>query len=374
MTRFTRKMVITTLPETARGEAKDGMALYLMLCGTSTSNDMDEWKLYIATYTAFIVPSSAAQLPKDVYNVVPMSEVKVNTLVTAFQGYMEAVGGSEDGATEGQKQAFLQGARQIGLPSPNTSLPWHEGYMEIAPKIVVSHYAIVLFLMAKRVEKGNHDPISVRRPLALRGKAHIDEVCAFLDGTLRLSDTSHVMINNAWAESSSLRALAVKEFATYQEMETDITQDLIYTSMHLMKFGNMSHAKITYNFLRAHEWADEVPSLQGAIGVYRDSVVASAKHPEHLRPYLKLIYGDKLGIFPRNELEVLVDCAVEVEKQNNPTLEDFYVSDKYATVVEAFMNERAKRAELRTKTLDHKVKQVSYDEDEEEDVDGEEET
>jgi len=368
LTRFTKKSVVTVLPDSASEMARDGMALYLMLCGTSTSTEIDEWKIYITMYTVFIVPTMASQLHRDVYNVVAMPDVKVQALETAYRGYMDALDVAEDGATEAMKLAFLQGARCVGLPEPNISLAWHEGYSEVIPKIIVSHYAIVLFLMSKRVDTANHDPISVRRPLALRGKAHIAEVCAFLDGSLRLSDTSHLMINSAWAESASLRGLGVKEFASYQEMETDITQDLIYTSMHLMKFGNMSHAKITYNFLKAHTWADEVPALQGAIGVYRDSILASVKHPEHLRPYLKLIYGDKLGIFPRNELEVLIDCAVAVEKETNPTLDDFHVSDKFPAVVEAFLAERAKRMDLHRKTLDHKIRQVTYDDEEDEDM------
>lgn len=365
LTRFTKKAVITVMPESAKEEARDCFALYLMLCGTSQSTDIEEWKNYIATYTAFVTPSMASQFPKEIYNMVPMAELKVNTLGTAYTGYTSSVGASEDGASEKDKLAFLQGATIPGLPRPNTDLPWHEGYMEVVPKIVVSHYSIVLFLMSKRVEKGNHDPISAKRPLALRGKAHITDVCAFLDGTLRLSDESHLLINSAWAESAALRALSIREYATYQEMETDINQDLIFTSMHLMKFGNMSHAKITYNFLKAHEWADEVPALRGAIGVYRDSIQAASKHPEYLRPYLKLIYGDKLGIFPRNELEVLIDCAVAEQKANNPTLEDFFVSDRYSAVVEAFLSEKEKRTDLRTRTLDQQVKKVTYESDEE---------
>lgn len=370
MTRFTKKTVVYSLPDNANEDARLGMALYMMLCGTSQSTEIDEWKTYIATYTVFIVPSMGAALSRDTYTVIALSQVQMEAIGTAYKGYHDAVDESEEGATEEVKRAFLQGVRIHGLPEPDVSLPWHDGFVEVEPKIIVSHYAIVVFLMSKRVDNANHDPISVKRPLALRGKAHINDVCAFLDGTLRLSDTSHLMINSAWAESASLRAVAIKEFSTYQDMDTDITQDLIYTSMHLMKFGNMSHAKITYNFLKAHPWADEVPSLQGAIGVYRDSIVAAGKHPEHLRPYLKLIYGDKLGVFPRNELEVLIDCAVAVEKETNPTLEDFFVSDKYGAVVEAFLQERTKRADLRKKELEHQIRQVTYEDSDEE---GEEE-
>lgn len=365
LTRFTKKLVVPVLPGDAHDDVRDAFALYLMLCGTSKTTEVEEWKLYIAAYTAYIVPSLGSQYNKDVYTVSTISEVKQQTLATAYDGYMNAVEASAEGATDAMKEGFLQGARLPGFPEPDVSLPWHEGFAEVVPKIIVSHYAIVLFIMSKRVDATNHDPIAAKRPLALRGKAHIEDVCAFLDGQLRLSDESHIMINNAWAESSALRALSMREFATYQEMETDITQDLIYTSVHLMKFGNMTHAKITYSFLKAHPWVDEISSLQGAIGVYRDSILAASKHPEHLRPYLKLIYGDKLGIFPRNELEVLIDCAVAVEKETNPTIDDFFVSDKYAAIVEAFMSERARRAELRTKGLEQQIRMVSYDDPDE---------
>jgi hypothetical protein len=370
---FSMRMVVPILPENCDADIKEAFAVYMALCGTSTSTRVEEWRKYIAVYSSFIVPTVASRLATDVYHTQVISAEVIGRMRTAYTAFKQLMSNVDEPPALGQKHAFLIGMKLDGLPTPDVVLPWEESYSMLHPKMFASHYSIVLFLMSKRVEKDNHAPITQARPEALKKKAHVEAICSFLDGPLRLSDPSHLAINSAWSESASLRAVCVTEFAQYSEMETDIVQDLIYTSMHLMRFGSMSHAKITYAFLRAYPWAGEVPSLKSAVGVFRDSARAALKYSETLRPYLKLIYGDKLTIFPRNELEVLIACAVEVEKVNNPTLQDFYTNDKFGPVVEAFIEELEKRGEIRKKLLDDQLAQgvggaMAYEEDDDTNV------
>jgi len=354
-TAFTSRLVIPVLPDSATELDRAAMAWFMMVTGTSATTDLASWKVYIAMYSVFMVPSLGGKLPPNLFLRAVMSQERMLALRGAYTRLMLTFEESEDLPGEGPNQAYMAVARTPGLPQADTSLSWGLGYAERHPKIYASHYSIVLFLLSKRVEGENHDAISQKRPEALRKKAHIDDVCAFLDGDLRPSDESHLGINNAWAESAALRAVCLEEFSYFSQTETDITQDLIYTSMHLMRFGGMQHAKITYSFLKAYPWAVEVPALKGPIGVYIDSIKASNKFPERVRPYIKLIYGDKVGLFPRNELDMLVACAVAVNKETNPTLQDFYVSDQFGAVVEAFMDERDRRALIRQKEINDKL-------------------
>lgn len=365
-TAFTSRVSIPLIPSNSSDNLRFGMALYLMLCGTSASRSVEEWKKYIAVYSAFIVPSVGARLATEVYQTYTLGSEKIASIENAYVALRQAMSSAQSALELGPKNAFYTACAIEGLPTPRTNLPWEESYNVMHGKVVASHYSIVLFIMAKRVEADNHAPITQARPEALKNKAHLSGVIAFLDGSLRLSDESHLAINSAWSESAALRATCITEFVTYSGMETETTQDLIYTSMHLMKFGGMNHAKITYAFLRAYPWAGEVPALKSAVGVYVDSVRAAQKYSDTLRPYLKLIYGDKLSIFPRNDLEVLIACAVEIEKVANPTLADFFVNDRFGAVVEAFMDELEKRGLLRVKLLDNALKAAGVDEVEEE--------
>jgi len=358
VTAFTQRVVVPVLPRDASYDLQIAFGVYLMLCGTSASTSLDEWKKYIATYSAYIVPSVAQRLPQEVYTLHPIGTEKAQQIIAAYGGFKTYLEALDGGADADHKEALLRGLQVEGLPRPPSQGPWEEVYSQGHPKVIACHYAIVLFLMSKRVEADNHSPITEARPRALKGKAHITEVMPFLDGKLRLSDVSHLALNSAWSESAALRGACVLEFCRFAEIETDITQDLIYTSMHLMKFGAMAHAKITYAFLKAYPWAGEIPALMNAISIYKDSVLASSKHPEEIRPYLKLIYGDKLSIFPRNELDVLVACAVEVEKETNPTLADFYVNDQYGPIVESFKEEMEKRGEIRRRLIDSQLSKL----------------
>jgi hypothetical protein len=172
-----------------------------------------------------------------------------------------------------------------------------------------------------------------------------------LEGELRLSDESHLAINNAWAEMSQLRALVFTEYAHYNASETDMAQDIVYTTMHLLKFSNMAHAKITFDFLRAYPWAVEVPALRTSIGIYLDSIKVASSMDQNLFPYVKLIYGDKSNVFPRKELEPLVACATTVNQATQTSLADFYRSNAFNPIVEAFIIEKERRENIRDLTL-----------------------
>jgi hypothetical protein len=288
---------------------------------------------------------------RTTYAPIQLTETQVAELNEKMAALSSGLELEDEGAVLAAETAIKAGVLIPGLPSVDPEAPLAESYGEWAPRIIVSHYSIVLFLAGKRIEGDDHTAISVNRPLALRGKAHIIDQSAFMEGQLRLSDISHIQINNAWSESSSLRAACLSEFSLFSQSDTEFTQDLIYTTMHLLKYSNMTHAKITYDFLLGNTWAIEVPALRKSIGVFLDSVRASASYADHLLPYLKLIYGDKIDIFPRKDLEPLIACAVAVGAETNPTLLDFYVSGEHQSIVDAFLEEYEARKRIRSKEL-----------------------
>jgi hypothetical protein len=333
-----------------------------MFAGTSLTGTLVEWKSYLAGYTVLMTPSLAGMLPQATYTRVVIPESQMTTIRQAHQTFFSILQDTDVAPTPEQKQAYANRGFPAGIPTPNTVLPWEEAYGEVDPKVIACHFAIVLFLAGKRIEGSDHTPITVKRPEALRSKAHFKDVIGFLDGSLRLSDPSHPILNSAWAESSALRAKCFTEYSQFAHMETDIIQDLIYTTMHLLKYSGMQHAKITYGFLQAYPWVVEMPALRAAVATYMESVQAASKYPEHVQPYIKLIYADKAGLFPRNELEPLVECALDVAKKTTPTLQEFYTSDNYASVVDAFNRERQKR-ESHSKEVPEDHEGIDEDED-----------
>lgn len=351
-TAFTSKVPYPILGPNATETDRLALAAAFMLAGTSTTGTLLEWKSYLAGYTVLVTPALAGMLPQATYTRIVIPETQMATIRSAYRDFFSILHDTDIAPTLEQKRAYANRGFPAGIPAPNVDLPWEEAYGEIDPKVVACHFAIVLFLAGKRIDGTDHTPITVKRPEALRSKAHFYDVIGFLDGSLRLSDHSHSIINSAWAESSALRAKCFTEYSQFAHMETDIIQDLIYTTMHLLKYSGMQHARITYGFLQAYPWVVEMPTLRAAVATYMESVQAASKYPEHVQPYIKLIYADKAGLFPRNELEPLVECALDVAKKTTPTLQEFYTSDNYASVVDAFNRERQKRESTQTATHD----------------------
>jgi hypothetical protein len=348
---FVDKIIVPILPKNASDLTRLHTAIYMMMAGTSEEGTPSEWKSYVAAYVCLVTPTFPDGLSPGTFTKVEMSAAQVTDLNTHMTSLVTALEADDEGLADAASEALKSGPLIPGLPSinPNVDLLLSNG--EWINKVVICHYSIVLFLAGKRLDGADHTQATVSRPLALRGKAHITDSLEFLEGELRLSDSSHLMINNAWSEMSQLRALVFNEYAYYSSSETDAGQDLIFTTMHLLRFSNMAHAKITFDFLRAYPWAVEVPALKTPIGIYADSVRASQKIDPAIFPYVKLIYGDKSNIFPRKELEPLVACAATVNQSTQASLADFYRSNAFNPIVEAFLEEKARRENIRDLTL-----------------------
>lgn len=344
---FVDRVTVPVLPSNTTDEARLAYGFLLMCTGTSESTSMKEWKTYIAAYTATIAPGLVPRFPGSSYLAVPMVDTQVAELTRSYTSFKAAIESGDSGSLDAEVARVGASPVAPGLPKINTALDWADAEGEWITKILICHYSIVLFAAGKRVEGTDHSALSKARPEALRKKAHFPDVCGFLDGALRLSDTSHLQINNAWAEMSGLRALVLTEFSRYSQSETDFSQDLIFTTMHLLRFSGMQHARLTMDFLRAYPWAFEIPALRGPIAIYIESVRAAAKYDEGIQPFIKIIYGDKAAVFPRKDLEPLVACAVACATEASEALRDFYVSNDYSAIVEAFMEERERRQKIR---------------------------
>ncbi len=342
-TAFTNKIPYLTLSANIAPEHRAIIGLALMAAGTNKTAPLDTWKSYIASYSAIMTPHITHKYSRDSYQSLQLGEADVNRIVNGFAAFQEVLEGTEEPTTQAQNVAFCNSIALPGLPHPDPILPWHESYSEHNSKVITCHYSIVLFLAGKRIQGTDHGSITRARPEALKGKAHLEGTIGFLDGGLRLSNESHILLNSAWSESSSLRAIVFTEYAKYSDMDTDFNQDLIYTTMHLLRYSGMQHAKITYNFINTYPWIVEIPSLKGPLATYMDSVRAASQFNPLIQPYIKLIYQDKSEIFPRNELEPLVACAIHVAKETDANIHDFYVSSDYASIVEVFQLELTKR-------------------------------
>jgi hypothetical protein len=348
---ITEKTPYWVLPGSSSDETKISLLLHLAMAGTSESGKLSDWKTWVLTYLVGVAPHLSSKLPARAYPKNTYNDEQVKHLtdgLARIKGFYET---KDMTVITSSMNDYVSKIQIPGLPQPNLGLEWSSLSGDWNPRVLLSHFSIVLFLAGKRVEGTDHSSITTARPEALRKKAHMLKPRALLDGPLRLSDTSHNLINNSWAEMSAARAAAIVEFSTYGQSDTDFGQDIIYTTMHLLRWSGLQHAKITMDFLHAYPWAPEVPTLRTFVAKYIESMKAAGKYEAGLQPYLKIIFQDKVDIFPRKELEPLVGCALEMMEYASDTLKDFYRSSEYSSIVAAFREEAERRATLRTQQL-----------------------
>jgi len=369
-TGFSKKVPYYVVPDSATDNDKLIFGVYLMYCGTSKNTSVEVWKTYVLTYAALITPGFAGAFPASSYLKTEINPIVFDGLVNLvrnFDALMEAQNAAEVTRVNNE---IVQFATLDLLPRPDATVPLSGSYGEWDIKVLFCHYSIMLYLAGKRVAGVDRTQITVARPRALKGKVHIEANVNFLEGTLRLSNESHIGINNAWSEMGAVRNVVFSEYAKYEDVSTDELQNIIWTTMHLLKYSQMGHSVIVYNFIQAYPWVFELPSLRPSLACYVRSVVSAADHDKKMFPYIKLIKGDKSEIFPRKEMEPLIACAVAGLEETQTTLSAYYVDPAYGAVVDAFMEMKAHREKMYRKKVGLDDSDDSGDSEDE----GEEET
>lgn len=357
-TAFSEKVPYYLLPDNCTEEQRLMFSRYLAYCGTATAGKLASWKTWVTTWVCLVTPAFSARLPVSSFRKVEITAQQTARL-TLLMGNLQEALDSED-----RSQVTIAGTELLAmseyplLPKISDEVDLALGNGEWIGKVALCYYALVLFLAGKRLEGEDHSQLSDLRPRALRGKAHIEDPLDFLEGGLRMSDFSHLSINNAWSEMGQLRAIVFTEYAGYDSDDTDMAKDIIWTTMHLLRYSNMAHALITYNFLRAYPWAADVPSLKTSIAIYFASLKKSSEIDQKLFPFIKLIYGDKAGLFPRKEMEPLIACASSVQQETSSTLADFYRDATFNPVVDSFMTEKERRENIRNLGLVKREKEL----------------
>lgn len=372
-TGFTKKITYYTLPETASTETRERVMFYLASLGTSSEESLEKWKSWVVTYVCAMTPSLSKMLNAKMFQATQIPSPKLLEVNTIFSDAESAILRDDVTAVEGITARLASLDTFPLLPKMAEKLNLANANGEWTAKVIACHFSIMLFLAGKRVDGNDHSQVTIARPRAIKSKAHLDGTIELLEGTFRMSNRAHTRINDAWSEMGALRAIVFTEYAKFESAEVDEYQNLIWTTMHLLRFSGMSHAAIVFSFLQVCPWIHEIPTLRPALALYARSVVEAEKVDSKLFPYIKLIYGDKSTFFLRKDLEPLIACAVSVLTETNPTLAAYYTKPEFAPIVEAFeLKRREKESKAGSKIFLEAPKPTFADEEAESDKSEEE--
>lgn len=342
-TRLVKKTIVYLLPPDLSDEEMMAAGLLFMLMGTATSASLESWKSYICSYTCFLLPEIQGRLPAESYAFVALSKAAITPALARVQQYVE-VGLVEEENNKMSDTGLLNITLHPDLPAAGAETGYKWCGAEASMKHIYAHYSLIVFLAGKIITPENREALTEKRPAAIIGKCNLDELTLTLNGNLRISDVGHVYINAAWSEMTIFRATCFLEFIQYASMEVNFAQDIIYTSVHLLRYTGLSHARFSYKLIMSNPWVKDFAPLQSSYTTFEDSLRESIKVPALLQPYVKLIFADKSSLFPRKEMEPLVACAVAMEQEMHDSVQQFYRSDKYAAIVDLFLAERQRRS------------------------------
>lgn len=372
-TGFTKKILFYVLPDNISSESRERTLFLLAALGASTEESLDKWKSWILTYVCAMTPAIAKMVSSKMFQAIQVSSARILEIDQVFEEVEKAI--EQDDATAVGVLTTKLASLEIftALPRLPSGLNLANANGEWNAKVVACHFSIMLFLAGKRVDGNDHSQITTARPRAVKSKAHLAGTVDLLEGTFRLSNTAHTRINDAWSEMGALRAIVFTEYAKFESAEVDEYQNIIWTTMHLLRFSGMSHAAIVFSFLQVCPWVHEIPTLRPALAAYARSIVEAEKVDQKLFPYVKLIYGDKSTFFLRKDLEPLIACAVSVLTETNPTLAAYFTKAEFAPIVEAFeLKRKEKESKTGSKIFLEAPKPKFADEEEEETSDDEE--
>lgn len=188
---------------------------------------------------------------------------------------------------------------------------------------VYGYISIMTFLMGKQITPANRDNFKKSRPQNVIDKFSLSEdQCYILTGEGRFSDHGLGMINAAWNSSTAGRKAVVTEFVTFRQGPIQ-AQEVIFFLFRLLENSYMQPAYFIHQLIKAVPEVATIPVLRPAFELYAQSVKDFSKFPAHLRPYVKLMFGDTTKLFHSKSLQDLTACAVLFLGQDNDTVKAY---------------------------------------------------
>lgn len=285
----------------------------LTLPGRSTSDSPTQWQSFVLTWSVLALDAYRLELSKPEhrgYILAPLPDTFIQDVLVARTAL----------------ETDAAGEHQLHFPPalPDSAHPYTARVDNCGTLVgMYSYYAIILILMGKNIDPSNRDPITIKRPGNLIDMFKAPDVAYILTGMGRIGNVGHGMVSTAWQYAASPRRALIALLSQSRGADDVATRACSY-ALSMLEFAGMQPAALIHELLVACPWiVDEVPTVRPAYDLYRQSVEAYAQQPVHLRPFIKIMYGDTTRIFHSKSLVDLTQCAVEFKRITQDSIEDY---------------------------------------------------
>lgn len=308
-----RSITVFHWPSNITNAEKKDVQASMTLIGKSSQERIVAWQTWILTYSCLCFPALASMIRGD-----PSGEYQVIPLPSSFIASCKSASAELD--ADDTAQPIIDFPPEFPVTNARMTVEvWNCGTIYG----IYGYYALVVYLMGKRVDPTSPEMITTKRPQNIIDRFHCASVAYVLTGQGRMGSVAHKSITIAWSVSDAARKIIVREFSTLFTID-DVAVQIVKLMFGMLEYSGMQPAAFIHNLISAHEWvADEIPMIRPAYDLYVESVRAYAELDVSLRPYIKLYYGDNIRIFHSKSLSDLTSIAVFWLKQHTPSMERY---------------------------------------------------
>lgn len=352
------KTKLVLLPEIPDNKLKTYVFLFWMTCISSSDTSIEAWSSFIMSFTVALLPDLFKHVQDSSVDIirVPQSDIdKYERALIELEAMLDRTEDMENQTaltgngvllyetlSDGDKQKF-RGYHDAIMDVPIPS-PFPEGsrapiglwlHNEASVPVIYGVLSLVMFLAGKTITEENKSSIESKRPAAIENKFSCKN-SMFLTGAYKMSRAAHEGVNRSWTILSEFRRKVFDALTYFPQNDTSLSMNVIWTTVKLMEYVGMQHTQLIHALLRTYPWVINVPALRSSVHAYLVSLTQFQHVEARLRPFYKVIYGDRSTLFLRKNMEPLIAVAVHHLSENRPEVSNYFTTSGSKAVITAF--------------------------------------
>jgi hypothetical protein len=170
------------------------------------------------------------------------------------------------------------------------------------------YYSLVIYAAGKP-PVATFGAMMTRRVANLKQKFFRGNVVEELDGSLRMSDGAASRIGYVWSMDGAFRIAFLTPCFSLVGHSLDAPRDAIATMASLLVGAQIANVTIISDFLKAYDWAIEMPSLRAEFVYLGESARMWESYDVSVRPFIKVLLRDQFKAFDGKKLARLTNLA-----------------------------------------------------------------
>lgn len=335
--------------------ARKGFNLFLVLIGAlsdskdkqavKTQGEITEWRCWIGTVARQVFKNPAAhKIVSDAITEVPREtlewcyKLSVETSKTILaRGDVTTPLTMADIPKGHPLREISKQARFLHLPSRIVfdQFDFQHANTIGTHLVMAGYYSLIIFLMG-RPPSTRYASISVNRPRNIQDVYHGRRTVAELSGSYRMNQNTIKLVSVAWDQNELIREAYLLQVLPTLHRAGDAAEGTMGIILHLMQYSQLSHVLAINEFLNHYPWVATMAGMHPYVITMTNGIAAWEKYNPTIRPFVKLLRRNLLGIMGSREVDPLARLAINILSRTQPSLTEHALHDCPPALIRAF--------------------------------------